>query len=184
VNHDQQIADLVLRFYRDAWNRWDDTAVGELLTDDFVLRGSLGDEVRGREGFRTYRDKVRAASPDFHNDVGELIAGTVQRCDSCAQVGTSANCLGSSQPGSLSLTRRLRSSAPATRDSARPGSSATSIAYARSWPRDWTSITPASSMPGTPEDGASLAAARGKRTSLQPASPDVLPRTSRDNEAD
>lgn len=63
----------MLRFYGEAWNRWDDPVVDEILADDFVFRGSLGDEARGRDGFRAYRDKVRAAFPDFHNEVKQLI---------------------------------------------------------------------------------------------------------------
>ena len=62
------------RFYADAWNRWDDDAVDELLTADFVFRGSLGDHAHGRDGFRAYRDKVRSAFPDFHNEVREVVA--------------------------------------------------------------------------------------------------------------
>ncbi|WP_158892804.1 ester cyclase [Amycolatopsis anabasis] len=68
-----QLAGLVHRFYTDAWNAWDDGAVDELLAADFVFRGSLGDEVRGRDGWRAYRDKVRAAVPDFHNEVTDLV---------------------------------------------------------------------------------------------------------------
>ncbi len=64
---------LVRRFYADVWNRWDDAALDDLLAEDFVFRGSLGDEVRGRDGFRGYRDKVRAGFPDFHNEVVELV---------------------------------------------------------------------------------------------------------------
>jgi steroid delta-isomerase-like uncharacterized protein len=65
---------LVRRFYADVWNRWDDAALDDLLDEDFVFRGSLGDEVRGRDGFRGYRDKVRAGFPDFHNEVVEVVA--------------------------------------------------------------------------------------------------------------
>ena len=68
------IADLVRRFYLDVWNRWDDEAVDQLLAEDFVFRGSLGDEERGRDGFRAYRDRVRAAFPDFRNEIVELVA--------------------------------------------------------------------------------------------------------------
>jgi predicted ester cyclase len=64
----------VQRFYARAWNRWEDSAVDDLLAPDFVFRGSLGDEARGRDGFRAYRDKVRTAFPDFHNEVTELVA--------------------------------------------------------------------------------------------------------------
>src|SRR5262249_22837350 len=39
-----------------------------------VFRGSLGVAVRGREEFRRYVGLVRAAFPDFHNDVEELVA--------------------------------------------------------------------------------------------------------------
>jgi hypothetical protein len=39
----------VLRFYADAWNRWDDRAVDELLTTDFTFRGSLRDHAHGRD---------------------------------------------------------------------------------------------------------------------------------------
>jgi steroid delta-isomerase-like uncharacterized protein len=64
---------LVHRFYTDAWNAWDDDAVDKLLAHDFVFRGSLGDEVGGRDGWRRYRDKIRAAVPDFHNQIVELV---------------------------------------------------------------------------------------------------------------
>jgi predicted ester cyclase len=65
---------LVRRFYDDAWNRWDDDAVDELLAVDFSFRGSLGDEVVGRDGWRAYRDRLRAAVPDFHNEIVDLIS--------------------------------------------------------------------------------------------------------------
>jgi predicted ester cyclase len=71
---DQRITALVERFYSEAWNRWDDSSVDSILTADFVFRGSLGDEAEGRDGFRAYRDKVRAAFPDFQNEVNEVVA--------------------------------------------------------------------------------------------------------------
>ncbi len=64
---------LVRRFYEEAWNRWDDTVVGSLLAQDFVFRGSLGDETRGRDGWRAYRDTIRRAVPDFHNQIVDLV---------------------------------------------------------------------------------------------------------------
>jgi steroid delta-isomerase-like uncharacterized protein len=65
---------LVHRFYAVAWNAWDDAVVDELLAPEFTFRGSLGDEVRGRDGWRGYRDQVRAGVPDFHNEVVDLVA--------------------------------------------------------------------------------------------------------------
>jgi predicted ester cyclase len=64
---------LVRRFYDDAWNRWDDAAVDELLAVGFSFRGSLGDEVVGRDRWRAYRNRVRRAVPDFHNEIVDLI---------------------------------------------------------------------------------------------------------------
>lgn len=67
------IAALVRRFYLEAWNRWDDSVVEEILAPDFVFRGSLGDEVRGPDGWRSYRDKIRLAVPDFTNKIVDLV---------------------------------------------------------------------------------------------------------------
>jgi predicted ester cyclase len=67
------VEDLVDDFYSRAWNRWDDDVVDEILGPGFAFRGSLGDEVRGREGWRGYRDTVRVALPDLHNEVMDLV---------------------------------------------------------------------------------------------------------------
>jgi len=64
---------LVRRFYDVLWNAWDDDAVQDVLADEFMFRGSLGAETSGRDGWRQYRDMVRSASPDFHNEVVELV---------------------------------------------------------------------------------------------------------------
>lgn len=67
------IADLVQRFYTDLWNRWDDALVGDVLSPDFLFRGSLGQEVQGRDGWRRYRDLIRQGSSDFHNEIIDLV---------------------------------------------------------------------------------------------------------------
>lgn len=64
---------LIARFYEDLWNRWDDGLVDDVLADDFVFRGSLGIETKGREQWRAYRDLVRAGAHDFHNEVVTLV---------------------------------------------------------------------------------------------------------------
>lgn len=66
-------AAMVRTFYQQAWNLWDDTVVDGLLSPDFGFRGSLGDEVRGRDGWRGYREKIRQAVPDFHNEIVDLV---------------------------------------------------------------------------------------------------------------
>lgn len=69
----EQMEQLVRRFYEDAQNRWDDSVVDELLAEQFRFRGSLGDEGHGREGWRVYRDRVRTAVPDFHNEIVDMV---------------------------------------------------------------------------------------------------------------
>jgi predicted ester cyclase len=68
------VADLVHRFHDDLWNAWDDAAVSEVLHPDLRFRGSLGQETRGLDAWRAYRDDVRRGSPDFHNDVLDLVS--------------------------------------------------------------------------------------------------------------
>jgi predicted ester cyclase len=68
-----EIAGLVERFYRELWNRWDDSAVEDTLSPVFTFRGSLGQTTAGRQGWRQYRDLVRAGSADFHNEILELV---------------------------------------------------------------------------------------------------------------
>jgi hypothetical protein len=58
---------LIERFYHELWNRFDKTLIPELLTEDFVFRGSLGQEKRGHAEFAEYVDFIHNAFPDFHN---------------------------------------------------------------------------------------------------------------------
>ena len=67
------ISDLVERFYGELWNKWNDLAVEDMLAPGFAFRGSLGQETVGRDGWRRYRDLVRAGSADFRNEIVELV---------------------------------------------------------------------------------------------------------------
>jgi SnoaL-like polyketide cyclase len=67
------IGELVERFYGELWNRWDDSAVDGTLSPGFAFRGTLGRETTGRDGWRGYRDMVRAGSADFRNEIVELL---------------------------------------------------------------------------------------------------------------
>ena len=66
--------DLIRRYYADLWNWWDDAVVDEIIAPGIQFRGSLGVTVNGKKGFRGYVAQVRAAFPDFHNQVDELLA--------------------------------------------------------------------------------------------------------------
>jgi steroid delta-isomerase-like uncharacterized protein len=63
----------VRRFYAELWNQWRFELAAELLAPELEFRGSLGDAVRGRDGFIDYATRVRAAFPDFHNEIQELV---------------------------------------------------------------------------------------------------------------
>jgi steroid delta-isomerase-like uncharacterized protein len=69
----ESISNMVERFYAELWNKWDDTAVEDTLSPDFAFRGSLGQETSGRDGWRRYRDLVRAGSADFCNEIVEIV---------------------------------------------------------------------------------------------------------------
>jgi steroid delta-isomerase-like uncharacterized protein len=66
--------DLVRRYYEALWNFWDFALADELVAEGIIFRGSLGDSVRGRDGFKGYMRAVRRAFPDFHNQLEELVA--------------------------------------------------------------------------------------------------------------
>ena len=65
---------VVRRFYEELWNRWQLELAVELLAEDLRFRGSLGTVCEGREDFKRYAATVRAAFPDWHNRVEELVS--------------------------------------------------------------------------------------------------------------
>lgn len=65
---------LIRRYYDELWNQWKLDLIDEILAEDITFRGSLGLSVKGRDGFRAYLGVVRAAFPDFHNTIEEIIA--------------------------------------------------------------------------------------------------------------
>ena len=108
-------ADLVHRFYDDLWNRWDDSLVPTLLSPDFAFRGSLGTSTVGHEGWRAYRDTVRAGSADFHNAVVTLVCeGSTAAARLTYSGPTPARCSASPPPDGASSTPAPRSSPPPT----------------------------------------------------------------------
>jgi steroid delta-isomerase-like uncharacterized protein len=65
--------ELVGRFYRQMWNRFDVSVLDDLVTDEVRFRGSLGDDLAGREALAGYVRQIQEAFPDFHNDVVEVV---------------------------------------------------------------------------------------------------------------
>jgi predicted ester cyclase len=65
---------LVSDFYEKIWNAGSRIAVGEILTENFVFRGSLGAEMRGRDRFWDYVCGVRAALDAYRCDILECVS--------------------------------------------------------------------------------------------------------------
>lgn len=65
---------LIHRYYSELWNAWSMAALEELISPDIVFRGSIGTTVKGTEEFKQYVNRIRAAFPDFHNHIDELIS--------------------------------------------------------------------------------------------------------------
>ena len=65
---------LIRRYYSEIWNAWSATALDELISPRIVFRGSIGTVVNGIDEFRQYVSKIRAAFPDFHNHIEDLIS--------------------------------------------------------------------------------------------------------------
>lgn len=63
------IPKLVEAFYQRIWNDGDLDAVADLLTPEFSFRGSLGNEMRGREEFKGYVRLVRGALAGYHCEI-------------------------------------------------------------------------------------------------------------------
>jgi hypothetical protein len=75
---------LVETFYRELWNEWNDSAVEDILDPEFEFRASLGVATVGYEGWRAYRDAIRAGSEDFHNEIVALVGDGRARQHGCA----------------------------------------------------------------------------------------------------
>ncbi|MDB5331244.1 MAG: hypothetical protein JWP03_2395 [Phycisphaerales bacterium] len=65
---------IVKAFYEHIWNAGDLDAAGQLLAENVSFRGSLGDEMRGRESFKDYVRAVRGALDRYHCEILECVA--------------------------------------------------------------------------------------------------------------
>jgi len=68
------IPTLVRDFYERVWNAGDQSAVGELISEGFVFRGSLGAERKGQARFWDYVCEVRSALADYRCDILECVS--------------------------------------------------------------------------------------------------------------
>jgi predicted ester cyclase len=64
---------VVADFYHRIWNNGDLAATSDLLSDGFLFRGSLGNELRGSDAFTDYVRSVRAALADYHCEILDCV---------------------------------------------------------------------------------------------------------------
>src|SRR5260370_15846008 len=64
---------LLRRYYCELGNEGSTTAIEDLLSPSIAFRGILETAVNGIEEFKQYVNRIRAAFPDFHNHIDELI---------------------------------------------------------------------------------------------------------------
>src|ERR1039458_4671904 len=69
---------LVIDFYQRIWNAGNQPAVSELLSEEFVFRGSLGPEMRGRARFWDYVREIRSVLANYRCDVAGDTAVVVE----------------------------------------------------------------------------------------------------------
>ncbi len=65
---------LVEAFYERIWNEGDLDAARELLTAEFLFRGSLGTELRGIQALASYVRSVREPLADYRCDILECVS--------------------------------------------------------------------------------------------------------------
>jgi predicted ester cyclase len=65
---------LINDFYERIWNAGSQSAVEEILSENFVFRGSLGAEMRGRARFWDYVCGVRSALDDYRCVILECVS--------------------------------------------------------------------------------------------------------------
>lgn len=89
---------LVRRFYGELWNRWQLDLADEIVSGDLRFRGSLGAECEGRDEFKRYVETVRAAFPDWHNRIDEILASGDRVVTRMTWSGTQRGALGDIPP--------------------------------------------------------------------------------------
>jgi len=65
---------VIHRFYEELWNQWRLEVADEILAPDLRFRGTLGTRLVGIDGFKGYVEQTRAAFPDWHCRIDELIS--------------------------------------------------------------------------------------------------------------
>jgi steroid delta-isomerase-like uncharacterized protein len=82
---------LIHEWFEQVWNQGDANAIDRLMADDAVIHGlrdASGNELQGKEGFRPFFQKFRAAFPDLHVEVEDAIVEGEKIACRCLVRGT------------------------------------------------------------------------------------------------
>lgn len=88
----------VRRFYDELWNRWRLEVADEIVSTALRFRGSLGTVCEGRDAFKRYVEGVRAAFPDWHNRIDDLLASGDRVVTRMTWTGTHRGALAGIEP--------------------------------------------------------------------------------------
>jgi predicted ester cyclase len=65
---------VVVHFYEELCNEWKLDLINDTLSEHIRFRASLGSIVNGRDEFKRYLEMVKAAFPDWHHRIEEILA--------------------------------------------------------------------------------------------------------------
>ncbi|HMJ72911.1 MAG TPA: ester cyclase [Solirubrobacterales bacterium] len=89
---------VIHRFYEELWNCWRVDVADEIVSEAVLFRGSLGRVCEGRDEFKCYVEDVRAAFPDWHNRIDEVISDGDRVVTRMTWTGTHRGLLGDLKP--------------------------------------------------------------------------------------
>jgi steroid delta-isomerase-like uncharacterized protein len=75
------------RWFEEVWNQGREEAIDELMTEDAIAHG-LEDDIRGREAFKPFFRKFRAAFPDMRISIEDAVADGDMVVVRCLVTGT------------------------------------------------------------------------------------------------
>jgi steroid delta-isomerase-like uncharacterized protein len=96
--------EVVRRFYEVLWNQWDLDLAEVIVSPTVRFRGSLGTVVNDRDGFLRHAEQVRAAFPDWHNRIDDLIAVDDRVVARLTWTGTHRGRLGDIEPSGATVS--------------------------------------------------------------------------------
>jgi steroid delta-isomerase-like uncharacterized protein len=99
-------AELVRRFYDELWNGWRLMVADEILAENIAFHGTLGPQLHGRDAVKNYVAQVRAAFPDWFNQIDEMVEAGNRIATGMTWTGTHLGQLGLIRPTGRTVTYR------------------------------------------------------------------------------